>query len=65
MWVVCMNAGIFDIPLYESESKGAAEIYYLQVRTMSTKDIELKPEEEVRALKEYFIQENILVKVAV
>ena len=65
MWVVCINAGAFDVPLYESESKSAAEIYYLHVRVLCDKDIELKKSDEVRELQEYFIQELILVRVTV
>lgn len=64
-WCVCVNAGQFDVPIFETGWKTAAEIYYLQVLPLSESIIELKPRDEVRELQETFRQESILVSLSV
>lgn len=58
-WAVVINAGKFDWIIFESITKVAAETYYSLVLPLSNVPIEMKPERDVRHLKEEFVSEDI------
>lgn len=60
-WSVVLDAGRFDLPLYEFYTRDAAEIYSLQVRSLTDQDIKIKDSDEVRHLQEIFVRDDILV----
>lgn len=60
---VCINAGKFDIPLYESDSKRAAKIYFNLLTPLASAPVKLKRTQKVRKLKEYFITEDVPVNL--
>ncbi len=64
-WAVVIDAGLFDNIIYESPSKNAAEIYYIQTKNLASVPIELKPSEKVRKLREVFATTEILVSLSV
>jgi hypothetical protein len=54
-WSVVVNAGKFDVLMYENILP-AAEAYFRMLQTFGGDLIELKPTNEVRKLKEEFIE---------
>jgi len=64
-WTVVINVGMFDVPLKEFRTKGAAEIYYYQVCPLCNKSVEMKRSDDVRYLQEVFVKDDICIEIEV
>lgn len=64
MYYVCVNAGLFDIVLYEANSSIGAE-QYLNLINPLTSNISFEIKQNVRRLQETFVSDDILIGVSV
>lgn len=64
IWTVCIKAGKFDIPLYESEIKQVAKRYQKHLKPHASAPVKLKHSSEVRLLKETFSSEDIIIAIS-
>lgn len=64
MYVVCIDGGKCDVPLFESESKPIAKIYLKCVKPLFTKS-KLRISKHPRELEETFVTNEICVGVKI
>jgi len=63
MWSVCIDAGKFDVPLYDSDSKKAAKTYRKLLKLFSKMPIAVKRTKKLRELREDFVCVDFPVSV--